>query len=313
MGWLETRISERILLTHITSFESVLASPAKPQNFFDELFAKLGFPFLCFIDEEQLIAQHKHFEPGLMSYDSVDAARFFSASSIGFKTFGSRNYCLWYSSVWLRTLLDLLRIASYIHPGQRSFGWDVKMTGPTFPVFLGDHAAGVLKYDEDRKEQWAKIPDGCLFLSFGYRGLSKMQLDNRTFTKLENFIRDHKAVFDCLKNPWNAKSIFDIAPSLDILSSATQIPSLGAKILLVYCCLEHLFVPGVAKGENKKYIIGGLNALGPELLPWFYELYDLRCSYAHKGFVRSDDRTMVLIAESMKNAMKLLVRKLSIP
>jgi hypothetical protein len=99
---------------------------------------------------------------------------------------------------------------------------------------------------------------------------------------------------------------------LDILSSATQIPDLAAKILLVYCCLEHLFVPKNATTENKKYIVGGMNALGPRLLPWFDHLYNLRCAYAHKGFVLRDDETMGLVRDSIKNVMTLLVAKLAV-
>jgi hypothetical protein len=186
------------------------------------------------------------------------------------------------------------------------------MRAPTYPVFLGDHSVGALKWDEDKRESWAKIPDGCLFLSFGYRGLADMCLDLRTFSKVEQFMYDHRAIFSCLKNPWNARSIRDVAPALDILSSATQIPDLGAKILLVYCCLEHLFVPRHAFTENKKYIVGGMNALGPQLLPWFDRLYNLRCAYAHKGFVLKDQETMGLVADSMKNVMTLLVAKLSV-
>jgi len=42
------------------------------------------------------------------------------------------------------------------------------------------------------------------------------------------------------------------------------------------------------------------------------ELYDLRCDYAHKGFVLRGDETMGLIMESMKNVMALLVTKSSL-
>ncbi len=125
-------------------------------------------------------------------------------------------------------------------------------------------------------------------------------------------MHDHRKIFERLKNPWGAKSTRDIAPILDILSSATQIPDVGAKILLIYCCLEHLFVPKNAKSDNRKYIIGGMNALAPELLSWFDRLYYLRCDYAHKGSVLRDDTTMGLIMESMRNAMTLLIAKLSI-
>jgi hypothetical protein len=308
---LEARFQERTLLTYISSFTS--ARPAEnPQASFEDLFLALGFPFVCFFDGEQLIEKHKRLEPGLRSHDQAGAKQFFCAPSIGFRASGSREYCLRYSSMWLRTFLNMLRIASYIHPGQRDFGRDLKVTAPTFPVFLGEHAQGCYSWDEDKKESWAKIPDGCLFLSFGYRGLSNMWLDFRTLPAIKKFMLDHKKIFEYLKNPWNARSINDVAPALDILSSATQIPDVGAKMLLVYCCLEHLFVPKNTGTENKKYIIGGMNALAPGLLNWFNHLYDLRCAYAHKGFVLKDEKTMALITDSMKNVMTLLVAKLSV-
>jgi len=110
-----------------------------------------------------------------------------------------------------------------------------------------------------------------------------MWLDLRNFSKIKQFMLDHRAIFEHLKYPWNATNTGDVAPTLDILSSATQIPDLGAKILLIYCCLEHLFVPEQAGAENKKYIIGGLKALKPQLSSWFDKLYQQRCAYAHKG------------------------------
>jgi hypothetical protein len=139
-----------------------------------------------------------------------------------------------------------------------------------------------------------------------------MWLDIRNFSKVKRFMLDHRAIFDHLKNPWNATNTGDVAPTLDILSSATQIPDLGAKILLIYCCLEHLFVPEQAGAENKKYIIGGLKALKPQLSSWFDKLYQQRCEYAHKGFVLRTDETWKLISDSMTNVMSLLVAKLSV-
>jgi len=123
---------------------------------------------------------------------------------------------------------------------------------------------------------------------------------------------DHKCIFENMKNPWSDRNTRDVAPILDILSSATQIPDLGAKILLIYCCLEHLFVEADKEGENKKYIIGGLNALRPQFIPWFRDLYHQRCEYAHKGFVLRTDKTLMLITDSMKNVMTLLTAKLSV-
>lgn len=308
---LETQLKERTLLTYLSTFISARPDESQ-QAAFEDLFSTLGFPYVCFFDGEHLIEKHAVLEPGLRIYNQDAATQFFCAPSIGFRVLGSRDYCFWYSSMWLRTFLNMLRIAGYVHPGQRDFGRNVKMTAPTHSVFLGEHARGCFSWNEDKKESWAKIPDGCLFLSFGYRGLSNMWLDFRNLPSIKKFVLNHRAILENLRNPWNTKNINGVAPALDILSSATQIPDVGAKILLVYCCLEHLFVPKNAGTENKKYIIGGMNALAPDLLNWFDHLYALRCAYAHRGFVLKDEKTMVLISDSMKNVMKLLVAKLSV-
>jgi hypothetical protein len=310
---LETEIRERTLLTEINSFTSAdFGKP--PQMFFEELFADLGLPFVCFFEGEHLIDKHKVLEPRLRSYGQTEAKDFFLAPSMGHTTFGSRDYCLWYSTMWLRTFLNLLRIAGYIHPGQVDFSLDTQMLPPSFPVFLGEYAQGTYRWDQDKEESWAKIPDGSLFRSFGYRGLSKMWLDIRSYSGVGKFILKHKTIFELLKNPWNQRNLKDIAPTLDILSSATQIPDLGAKILLIHCCLEHLFVPKGVNTENKKYIIGGMHALGPppHLMQWFDELYRQRGEYARRGFVLKDDVTLSLVRDSMQNVMTLLVAKLSV-
>ncbi|MEI6711910.1 MAG: hypothetical protein WCK88_07205 [bacterium] len=85
-----------------------------------------------------------------------------------------------------------------------------------------------------------------------------------------------------MKNPWDNTSINDIAPTLDLLSSVTQAQDFGMKILLLYCSLEHLFVPKGKNTNNKEYIIGGIGALSPDLVTWFEDLYRLRNEYAHK-------------------------------
>jgi len=127
----------------------------------------------------------------------------------------------------------------------------------------------------------------------------------------KNFFLENKKIFDSLKNPWSKQCLNDVAPTLDILSSATQIPDLGVKVLLLYCCLEHLFVPKNIRADNKKYIVGGINALRSDLLTWFDRLYGLRCTYAHKGFIQIDEKVLGIITESMRNVIKLLVAKLS--
>jgi hypothetical protein len=308
---LETDIRERTLLSHISSLNPDQLKPGSQQAFFEDLFSSLSVPFISFLDED-LVKKHTQYEPGLRSYDSAEAREFFSAPSLGFKITGTNNYCFVRGSIWLRTFLNMLRIAAFIYPGQMEFDIGHQMEPPTFPVFLGAHAHGSFQWNEDKKESWEKLPDGCLSRSWGFRGVSNMWLDLRNCPSIKEFMLTHKTIFERLKNPWNESNANDVAPTLDILSSATQISDLGAKVLLIYCCLEHLFVPAEAGAENSKYIIGGLNALKPQLVPWFRErLYVQRNEYAHKGFVLRDDKTLGLIKESMKNVMSLLVAKLS--
>lgn len=308
---LETAICERTLVTTVNSITS-LGEDSNVQQPFDDMFADLRLPFVGFFDDSRIIEKHREWEPGLRDYDLREAKLFFCAPSIGFTASGSRDYCFWRSIACLRTFLNLLRIAGYMFPGQRDIDTDVQMYPPRFPVFLGERAQGVYKWDEFKNESWAKIPDGSLFRSFGFRGFARIWLDRRSFPQIRSFLVNQKQVFGSLKNPWSSRSMEDVAPTLDILSSATQIPDFGAKILLIYCCLEHLFVPKQVDSDHKKYIIGGMNALTPHLLPWFHRLYRLRCSYAHKGFVPYDDGTMLLVADSMKNAMAILDAKLSL-
>lgn len=305
---LETLQKERTLIAEINSFHS---DSAIQQVFFGQLFGKLDFPYSCYLDEAQLIDKHKILEPGLSKYDLNEAEKFFCAPSLGFTTFGSSTYCRWYASAWLRTFLCLLKISGFLAPGQIEFGQSgVEIMPPTYPVLLGTHSHGVFCWEEDKKESWEKVPDGCLFRSFGYRGISKMWLDRRNFGGIEKIFLEDKKILDLLKNPWDKRYLNDVAPTLDILSSATQIPDLGAKVLLIYCCLEHLFVPKKIRTDNKKYIVGGINALRSDLLEWFDRLYKLRCDYAHKGFIQRDETVLRLIMESVRNVLKLLIAKI---
>lgn len=307
---------ERVFLTEISSFKSIEIScngseSRSLQIFFSELFKKLNTPYLPFFEGDDLIELHKKVEPNLSSYDNKKAKYLFHTPSFGHQRFGSEMYCRLYSSSWLRVFFNMLRISGFIYPGQIDFGQSsVSLRAPTSSVFLGTCTWGGYSWDEDKKEPWSKIPDGCLFLSFGYRGLSDMWIDERTFGGIEKFFIENKKIFECLKNPWSKRNLYDVMPTLDILSSATQIPDTGAKVLQIYCCLEHLFVPKNIVKDNKKYIVGAINALKPELLNWFNELYQLRCMYAHKGFVLRDEKTRSLITKSIQNTMILLVAKL---
>jgi len=82
---LETEIRERTLLTHINSFDS--SRPDKtdqyPQGFFDDLFASLHLPFVCFFEGDPLVEKYERIEPGLLSYDLDEAKQFLCAPSFG--------------------------------------------------------------------------------------------------------------------------------------------------------------------------------------------------------------------------------------
>ena len=89
------------------------------------------------------------------------------------------------------------------------------------------------------------------------------------------------------------------------------VPDEGAKLLLLYCCLEHLFVPPNFTRDNKKYIVRGMHALRPDLLEWFNRLYKQRCAYAHKGFLVPGEETRGLMVESVNNVLALIMAKLA--
>jgi hypothetical protein len=178
-------------------------------------------------------------------------------------------------------------------------------------VWLGSRAEAAYSWSEGAFESWRKSPDGNLFVSFGYRRLSNIWLDNRTFQKIEDFILGNRKILESMEHPWKEKPLRDVVPTLDLLNTVTQLPDDGAKLLLLYCCLEHLFVPQGYTRDNKKYIIGGVNALRPDLLKWFDELYNRRCAYAHKGFLVPGEQNRGLMVESINNVLALVVAKLA--
>lgn len=310
---LESMLESQILISEINDLHD---SPDQ-QAFFDDLFTELEMPFECFFDDVKTLKSHQEMEPGLEAYNINDSKEFCCSPSIAFRVFGSETYTRYRAQAYLRTFLNLLRVSGFVAAPQLDKWGGVKLTAPTAPVLRGQppyrsmEVCGCFCWDEDKKESWEKIPDGYLSLSFGYRGLSNMWIDSRSFAGIKMFIIDHKIILDELRNPWNPHVINDLMPTMDILSSATQIPDTGAKILLLYCCLEHLFVPKETQSENKKYIVGGLQALNPKLKPWFDELYELRCNYAHKGFILRNEKTMGIIMQSMRNITSLLVAKLN--
>jgi hypothetical protein len=314
--WINDSIKERTLLTQLSSF----IGPSKSgsggdqqavEKFFEQLFQKLGAPFIAFVDQEALMDKYKQMQPGLLEYAKERCQQYFYAPSIGFTVSGSESYCYLYASAWLRTFLQILRIAGFVHAPQIDSHTDVSFLPPKGSVWLGSHTEAAYSWTEGAFEPWRKSPDGNLFLSFGYRRLSNMWLDNRTFRRIESFVVDNRKILESMKHPWKENPLRDVIPTLDLLNSVTQMPDEGAKLLLLYCCLEHLFVPPNFTRDNRKYIIGGMNALRPELLKWFDELYKRRCAYAHKGFIVPGEQTRGLMVESVKNVLALITAKLA--
>lgn len=301
---------ERTLVTTMNAFYQMSKTQ---QIFFDDLFSALDLPFLAYLDETTLDVKRKVLDRYYRNDNVDEAKKFFAWPSIGYKCFGSEPYCRWQSTHFLRTFLDLLKISGFIYPGQREFGAsDVEIMAPQHSVFLGTGSMGAYMWDEDQKDLWAKIPDGCMVRSFGYRGISKLWLDQRNFEKIKSFFIEYKIIFDHLKNPWSRVCIKDIIPTIDILASATRVQDLGAKVLLLYCTLEHLFVPEKEIKHNNEFILGGINALDSKLISWYKTLYQQRCNYAHKGYVKeTKNQLKIFIESSFQNIIQLLALKIS--
>jgi hypothetical protein len=303
-------ITQRTLIVEVNSIHN---PSSKTQIFFNNLFEKLELPFIAYIDNEILVEKHKELEPRLNEYTFEKAQKFFHSPSIGCQVEGSYIYSTFQATNLLRTFLSLFKISGFLNPGQIDYNQrGIEIDAPVSTVFLGSHSIGGSCFGEDKKDPWLRTPDGCLWRSFGYRSLSKMRIDEKTEKQIEDFLFENKSILHVKKNQWKNMYIHDATTTLELLSSATQMPDIGAKVLQIYCCLEHLFVPKDIVTDNKKYIIGGLNALQPGLRSWFNRLHKLRCDYAHNGFIMRDEKVLNLIMESMRNIILLLRIKLSV-
>ncbi len=314
-GWIKDEIKERTLLTQISSFVGLGKSDSRRdekaiQTFFEQLFKKLGVPFVAFVNQEALMDKYKRMQPGLREYTKKQCQEYFYAPSIGFTVTGSESYCYLHAASWLRAFLQLLRIAGFVYAPQIDSHTDVSFLPPKGSVWLGSHTEAAYSWLEGAFESWRKSPDGNLFVSFGYRRLSNMWLDNRTFRRIESFVLENRKILESMEHPWKQKTLKDVIPTLDLLNSVTQLPDDGAKLLLLYCCLEHLFVPPNKVHGNRKLIEDGIKALRPDLLKWFDKLYGHRCAYAHKGFLDSGEQTRGVMIESLRNVLALIIAKL---
>lgn len=301
-------LSDKILITRLDG----LANTSNASKFLDKLFENDFLPFTSFIHVDWL--NEKYFDISEKDYDDpykkID--EYFQSPSIWCHVSWSSLHCHYMWSVYMRTLLQLIKISWYINCWQIEFGRDIRINAPIWSVFLWTGTSWCYSRNEDKKEPWLRIPDGWMRRSYWFRWTSPLWLDDRNFDKIDTFFKENKVVREYIINPWNDTYLDDISPILDILCSATQIQDVWAKILLLYCSLEHLFVPSWMNRDNKKYIVWWINTLNRNLLPWFDKLYWLRCDYAHKWYIRNHDAIISTIIESFKNIIWLLRSKISI-
>lgn len=279
-----------------------------PEPFFNNLLSSIKIPGRFFLSYESAENEYKKITKR-MKYNETNVKEYYLYPSVIHTSFWSGDYCYHFSSMVLRTILNLIRIGCFIYPWQISF-WDtsIKIEGVKTPVFLWKNSRWCFNWKEDEKEPWNKIPDWWLRISFWYKWIQKIRFDERNYANIEMFFLDNVIFFN--QNPWSSVYLNDIAPVLDLLNSSTQVQDLWAKLLLIYCCLEHLFVPKWQIRGNKKSISESIQILDSSLLWWFERIYTLRCSYAHKWFIQKNEETLSLIMESMNNIVKLLRLKI---
>lgn len=306
---INTFISEKTLIVKLENYVSI-SDDSELQSFFDNLFESLELPFKAYIDDNFINSEYKRLNPNTKICIWEDVHRYFSNPSIWYSVVWTSLYARRYWYAFLRTFLNILRVSWFINAWQINF-WShgANIMAPTLPVILWSNSRWWLCWHEDKKEPRWRIPDWCLERSFWYRGATKMRIDIRNFSKIKDFFISCKVIFNKLKNPRSQENKLDVYPVLEILSSSTQMSDYWAKVLGIYCCLEHLFVPKNINRDNKKYITGWINALKPWLLDWFEKLHRLRCDYAHKWFIKRDDIVLWFIQESMNNTIFLLKLK----
>ena len=122
--------------------------------------------------------------------------------------------------------MNLLRLGGFVCAPQIDSHEDVSFLPPKGSVWLGSRSIGANSWLEGDFEPWRKSPDGNLFVSFGYRRLSKLWLDTRTFQRLENFMVGNKKTLHSLKNPWKDRPLRDVVPTLDLLNTVMMFPPL---------------------------------------------------------------------------------------
>lgn len=227
----------------------------------------------------------------------------------GYETEGTEQYIFYEAVAIQRTFLNLLRISIYLNPGQMDVGFNgAELTPPITPTFRNSNSHGGFNWDEDDKKPYKKNPDGSLAMSFNSKSITKSYLDERNFGYFPIFFKENKIIFDNLQQPFQDFNLNFIIPIIDILNSVTQMSDNGAKILQIYCTLEHLFVPEGVSRNNSTYIKSGIYALDEGKKEWFQELYKIRNQYAHKAYVDLEN-PINFIRESLINVIHLVKLK----
>lgn len=240
----------------------------------------------------------------------ANAIEFLSCPSIVFVGKGSPHLIYQKSCTSLRILCDLLRIAGFLNPGQISSdvdGMKIYTASMKTPGSVGT----TFNWDEEGQHIAERRPDGNLYQSHGHRQVGKMYIDSRNYGSFVSLVEEwNEWIVSAVENPYNTKLVKTLVPILHLLSEVTQAQSVGSKVLLLNCCLENMFVPAGTSRGQKRYIVGALKAIDEDLLEWFYELYQARCTFAHEGYLLVDDDSRNLVTTSIRNVLKCLSVKL---
>lgn len=240
----------------------------------------------------------------------TEVKEFFSYPSIMLSCIGTNFYAFQKACVSLRIVCDLFRVSGYIFPGQLSSdidGLKIYTAAMVSPGSVGT----CFNWEDEKKSIKERRPDGNLFQSHGHRRVSKMFIDSRNYGGfLQVFEEWLPWIKKAVDDPFDQKVLHTLIPISHLLSEVTQAQSVGSKILLLNCCLESMFVPNGAQGQQK-YIVGALKVINEDLVDWFEKrLYRQRCVFAHEGYLVADEKSRGLVIESMRNILACLKMKL---
>lgn len=288
-------------------------------NFADEM--EKRFPgFLFLFTNARLVKLQKHLDRGMPKahYNVKEARRLLLDLSgkvfgIAYVGQGTDDYVTRYGMVTLKVICDLFRIFGFIYPYQRDSGGDreFKYEAPIGHSFITarQRSHGCFLWHEEKKPLVDRSPDGNLHISFGFRSIAKLHIDNRTYASFLAMFDESKSLTDlALYQPYSEKFTGEVLPVLHLLSTASQAQDWGTKILLIMCCLEHMYTIG--RFEGIQNIIDRMKPSTPKLTAWAEELYRLRCDYAHNGYLSGQTDLHAFVADSMKNCLELLRAKL---